>query len=257
MTEFVSRPPSYRSIQKRVRDRTPSLRESSWAVCGFRTEFFEKRHFFGSSFSFKNRVFEEDSPVVDWTSHPHASCILSQTLKAIPPSSLRSRTLSWLSGRRVVYRYWAGIAYSHGNIQCYCLLIASRNHVCRRMFAACKSRLNRQKQIGWNVFQTQFLLKSAFVPTKPRLTLRAWPWLGATTLTKSNLYLNLKTQSLRSKRLGKAGLPRWVLNVLASHDPANLRLHGQTLWWTNNIHTHIHTYAQIRWACMAAELFCL
>jgi len=44
--EFVSGPPSYLSIHKRVRDRMPSLRESSWAVCGFRTEFFEKRHFF-------------------------------------------------------------------------------------------------------------------------------------------------------------------------------------------------------------------
>ena len=31
--EFVSRPPSYRSIHKRVRDRKPFLRESSWPVC--------------------------------------------------------------------------------------------------------------------------------------------------------------------------------------------------------------------------------
>ena len=48
MRKFVSGPPSYRSIHKRVRDRKPSLRESSCAVCGFRTEFFEKRNFFGS-----------------------------------------------------------------------------------------------------------------------------------------------------------------------------------------------------------------
>jgi len=50
MREFVSSPPRYRSIRKRVRDRKLSL--SSWAVCGFCTEVFEKRHFFGSSFSF-------------------------------------------------------------------------------------------------------------------------------------------------------------------------------------------------------------
>jgi len=50
--EFVSGLPSYRFIYERVRDRKPSLRKGSWAVCGFRTEFFEKRQFFGSSFSF-------------------------------------------------------------------------------------------------------------------------------------------------------------------------------------------------------------
>ena len=38
--EFVSGLPSYRFIHKRVRDRKPSLRESSWLVCGFRTAFF-------------------------------------------------------------------------------------------------------------------------------------------------------------------------------------------------------------------------
>ena len=65
MREFVSGPPSYRFIYERVRDRKPSLRKDSWAVCGFRTEFFEKRQFFGSSFSFKFRVFEENSPFVD------------------------------------------------------------------------------------------------------------------------------------------------------------------------------------------------
>jgi len=68
MREFVSGPPSYRSIYGRVRDRKPSLREGSRAVCGFRTEFFEKQlkgHFFGSSFSFKLRVFEENSLFVD------------------------------------------------------------------------------------------------------------------------------------------------------------------------------------------------
>ena len=84
MREFVSGPPSYRSIYERDRDRKPSLRKGSKAVCGFRTEFFEKRHFFGSSFSFKFRVFEENSPFVDYTSHAHASCIRSQTLTAIP-----------------------------------------------------------------------------------------------------------------------------------------------------------------------------
>ena len=52
MREFVSGPPSYRFIYERVRDRKPSLRKGSWAVCGFRKEFFEKRQFFGSSFSF-------------------------------------------------------------------------------------------------------------------------------------------------------------------------------------------------------------
>ena len=52
MREFVSGPPSYRFIYERVRERKPSLRKGSWAVCGFRTEFFEKRQFFGSSFSF-------------------------------------------------------------------------------------------------------------------------------------------------------------------------------------------------------------
>ena len=52
MREFVSGPPSYCFIYERVRDRKPSLRKGSWAVCGFRTEFFEKRQFFGSSFSF-------------------------------------------------------------------------------------------------------------------------------------------------------------------------------------------------------------
>jgi len=46
MREFVSGPLSYRSIHKRVRDRKPSLGEGSWAVWGFRAEFFEKRHFF-------------------------------------------------------------------------------------------------------------------------------------------------------------------------------------------------------------------
>jgi len=53
MREFVSGLPSYRSMQKTVRDRKPSLWESSWAVCGFRTGFFEKRQFFGRSFSCK------------------------------------------------------------------------------------------------------------------------------------------------------------------------------------------------------------
>ena len=48
MREFVSRLPSYRSRHKRVRVRTPSHVESSWAVCRFRTEFFEKRQFLGS-----------------------------------------------------------------------------------------------------------------------------------------------------------------------------------------------------------------
>ena len=52
MRELVSGPPSYRFIYERVRDKKPSLRKGSWAVCGFRTEFFEKRQFFGSSFSF-------------------------------------------------------------------------------------------------------------------------------------------------------------------------------------------------------------
>ena len=41
MREFMSGLPSCRSIHKRVRDRKPSLRESSSAVCRFRTEFFE------------------------------------------------------------------------------------------------------------------------------------------------------------------------------------------------------------------------
>ena len=45
MREFVSGPPSYRFIYERVRDRKPSLRKGSWAVCRFRTEFFEKRRF--------------------------------------------------------------------------------------------------------------------------------------------------------------------------------------------------------------------
>jgi len=45
MREFVSWPPIYRSIHTRFRDRKPSQRESSWAVCGFRTEFFSKRQF--------------------------------------------------------------------------------------------------------------------------------------------------------------------------------------------------------------------
>ena len=49
MRQFVSGPPSYCSIHKRVCDRKPILRKGSWAVCGFRTEFFEKRQFFGSS----------------------------------------------------------------------------------------------------------------------------------------------------------------------------------------------------------------
>ena len=40
LREFVSGPPSYRFIYERVRDRNPSLRKGSWAVCGFRTEFF-------------------------------------------------------------------------------------------------------------------------------------------------------------------------------------------------------------------------
>ena len=48
MREFVSGPPSYRSIYKRIRDRKPSLGEGSRAVCGFRTQFFEKRHFLGA-----------------------------------------------------------------------------------------------------------------------------------------------------------------------------------------------------------------
>jgi len=47
MREFVSGPPSYCSIHMNVCVRKPSLEESSWAVCGFRIEFFEKRHFFG------------------------------------------------------------------------------------------------------------------------------------------------------------------------------------------------------------------
>jgi len=45
--------------------RPATLQESSWTVCGFRTEFFEKRHFLGSSFSFKFQLFEDDSPFVD------------------------------------------------------------------------------------------------------------------------------------------------------------------------------------------------
>ena len=52
MREFVSGPPSYRSIQKRIRDRKPSLRESLWAVSGCRTEFFEKWQFFLKQFPF-------------------------------------------------------------------------------------------------------------------------------------------------------------------------------------------------------------
>jgi len=89
MRKFVSGPPSYRFIHKRVGDRKPSLRESLCAVFGFRAEFIEKRNFFGSSFSFKLRVFEKNSPFADQTSHAHASCIRSQTLTATPLSSLR------------------------------------------------------------------------------------------------------------------------------------------------------------------------
>ena len=46
-------------------------------------------NFLGTRSLFKFRVFEENSPFVDYTSHAHASCIRSQTLTAIPPSSLR------------------------------------------------------------------------------------------------------------------------------------------------------------------------
>ena len=51
MREFVSRPPS--CMHRRVRDRKPRIRESSWAFCGSRTEFFEKRQFLGSWFDRK------------------------------------------------------------------------------------------------------------------------------------------------------------------------------------------------------------
>jgi len=71
MREFVSGTRSCRSIHKRVRERKPSLRESSWAVCGSRTEFFEKRQFFGSWFFFKLWVFEEHSPPIEIKHHMH------------------------------------------------------------------------------------------------------------------------------------------------------------------------------------------
>ena len=71
MREFVSKPPISRSIHRRVRDRKSSLGESSWAVCGFRTEFCEKRQFFGSSFLCKLWVFEEHSPFCDIKPHMH------------------------------------------------------------------------------------------------------------------------------------------------------------------------------------------
>jgi len=71
MREFVSGPPSYRSIHRRVCDKTPSLRKSSWAVCGFRTEYFEKRQFFGSWFLFKLQVFEDHPPFVETKYHMH------------------------------------------------------------------------------------------------------------------------------------------------------------------------------------------
>jgi len=92
LTEFVSGPPSYSSIHKRVGDRKPShdLRESWWAVCGFRTEFFQGRQIFGSWFLFKYWVFGEHSPFVEiqnQTSHVYSSCLWTQTLTANPPSS--------------------------------------------------------------------------------------------------------------------------------------------------------------------------
>jgi len=65
MGEFVSGQPSYRFIYEKVRDRKPSLSEDLWAVCGFRTELYEKQPLFGSSFSMKFRVFEENSLSVD------------------------------------------------------------------------------------------------------------------------------------------------------------------------------------------------
>jgi len=73
LTEFVSGPPSYSSIHKRVGDRKPShdLRESWWAVCGFRTEFFQGRQIFGSWFLFKYWVFGEHSPFVEIQYHMH------------------------------------------------------------------------------------------------------------------------------------------------------------------------------------------
>jgi len=74
MREFVSGPPIYRCIHKTVRDRKPSLRESWWAVCGFRTEFFEKRQFFWSCFLFKLLVFEEHSPFVEIMHMLHVYC---------------------------------------------------------------------------------------------------------------------------------------------------------------------------------------
>ena len=49
MREFVNGgPPGYHSIHKRVRKRKLSLRESSSAVFGFKTEFIEKRYFLGA-----------------------------------------------------------------------------------------------------------------------------------------------------------------------------------------------------------------
>jgi len=101
-------------MHKRVLDRNPSLRESSWEVCGFRTEFFEERDFLeaasylSSEFLKSTQSFlrlnlictcfvytrwqtvtRSDSDPPSPVSAAHASWIRSQTLTAIPPSSLR------------------------------------------------------------------------------------------------------------------------------------------------------------------------
>ena len=111
MREFVSGPPIYRSIQQRARDRKPSLKESSWTFssCGFRTEFFEKRPFFGSNFSCNSECLKNTHRFVGikphmhmlrvyghrrWRRSPrqvsaaHASCIQLQTLTGIPKTGL-------------------------------------------------------------------------------------------------------------------------------------------------------------------------
>ena len=109
----MSRPPSYLSRHNRARDRKPSLRESSWAVCGLRTEFFEKRHFLEVWILFKLQVFEEHSPFDEIKPHMHMLRVSqrSQTLTAIPPCQVSALTIEAL-------RYWD---HCCNNNTCMCI----------------------------------------------------------------------------------------------------------------------------------------
>ena len=80
--EFVTESP----VLGKVREQLADLEQSS----------LRNDNFLGARSLFKFRVFEENSPFVDYTSHAHASCIRSQTLTAIPPSSFRSYQYTYI-----------------------------------------------------------------------------------------------------------------------------------------------------------------